>query len=84
MITSYLPFPMEVGLVNSMQLTQEQEVSEEFSGWGSTSAAADDDDHSAIIPACSSLPSMLAAEDKFAGIKFRLSNVQEWSKIIPT
>lgn len=81
MFTSYLPCPVEVGLVTSVQLDQEMEELEEIKGWGSGCVA--DDDQSAVIPSCSSLPSMLAAEDKFAGIKFRSLSVTQWSRSFP-
>ena len=81
MFTSYLPCPVEVGLVTSVQLDQEEEELEEIRGWGSGYAA--DDDQSAVIPSCSTLPSMLAAEDKFAGIKFRSLSVAHWSRSFP-
>ena len=82
MFTSYLPCPVEVGLVTSVQLDQEEEDElEEIRGWGSGCVA--DDDQSAVIPSCSSLPSMLAAEDKFAGIKFRALSEARWSRSFP-
>ena len=82
MFTSYLPCPVEVGLVTSVQLDQEEEEEqEEIRGWGSGCVAVDD--QSAVIPSCSSLPSMLAAEDKFAGIKFRSLSVAQWSRSFP-
>lgn len=82
MFTSYLPCPVEVGLVTSVQLDQQEEEGfEEIRGWGSGFGA--DDDQSAVIPSYSSLPSMLTAEDKFAGIKFRSLSVVQWSKSFP-
>jgi len=81
MFTSYLPCPVEVGLVTSVELDQEEEELEEIRGWGLGYGV--DDDQSAVIPSCSTLPSMLAAEDKFAGIKFRLLSMAQWSKSFP-
>lgn len=83
MFTSYLPYPVEVGLVTSVQLDQEEEDEEleEIKGWGSGYVL--DDNQSAVIPSCASLPSMLAAEDKFAGIKFRSLSVAKWSRSFP-